>query len=99
MELASLASLAAIVSVVGGALVYLSKQLTAIKTLIYTRTDQLKEFFVSKLDYHEKHDDERFAALTRDIWEIRVANAARFGLNGDPKVITRAIGEKTPSGS
>jgi hypothetical protein len=31
---------------------------------------------IDKLEYHERHDDKRFAEIRDDIWDIRVRNAA-----------------------
>lgn len=46
----------------------------------------LKDFITEKLEYHEKHDDERFhevekrfSSIRNDIWEIRVRNASIDG--------------------
>lgn len=35
---------------------------------------------LSKLEYHERHDDSRFSQLRDDIWDIRVRNAAADGM-------------------
>lgn len=34
---------------------------------------------ISKLEYHEQHDDVRFAQIHDSIWDIRVRNAAVDG--------------------
>lgn len=59
---------------------FMSKRLNDLKSLIYQRTEQLKDIFEKKLEYHEQHDDRRFEQIRNDLWEIRVANAARYGL-------------------
>lgn len=35
---------------------------------------------LSKLEYHERHDDVRFTQIKDDLWDIRVRNAAKDGL-------------------
>lgn len=67
---------------------WLSGQFTNLRNLIYTQVEKLNNSFSSKLDYHEKHDDTRFANLDLrfasvrdDIWDIRVRNAATDGTN------------------
>lgn len=35
---------------------------------------------LDKLEYHERHDDTRFAQVREDIWDIRIRNAAADGL-------------------
>lgn len=40
-------------------------------------TESVYDKIVSKLEYHERHDDRRFAEIKDDLWEIRLQNAAR----------------------
>lgn len=42
-------------------------------------TDMAKDV-ISKLEYHERHDDQRFSQIRDDIWDIRVRNAAADGI-------------------
>lgn len=42
-------------------------------------TDMGKDI-ISKLEYHERHDDQRFSQIRDDIWDIRVRNAAADGV-------------------
>lgn len=39
----------------------------------------LAKEIVEKLEYHERHDDQRFSQIRDDIWDIRVRNAAFDG--------------------
>lgn len=36
---------------------------------------------MAKLEYHERHDDTRFAQIRDDIWDIRLHNAASDGFS------------------
>lgn len=44
---------------------------------IYTKIQITLDLMINKLEYHEKHDDTRFAAITNGLWEIRVQQAAQ----------------------
>lgn len=66
---------------------WLSGQFTAIRNLIYTQVEKLSVTFTEKLEYHEKHDDQRFSSLSNDIWELRVRNAANDKLTMSKKEI------------
>jgi hypothetical protein len=63
---------------------WLSGQFTAIRNLVYTTAEKTRDTILTKLEYHEKHDDTRFNGihdriknLGDDIWDIRVRNASR----------------------
>lgn len=54
------------------------------------KIDKLESLVVGKLDYHEKHDDDRFSELRKlgeirfnelknDVWDIRIRNASKDG--------------------
>jgi len=47
-----------------------------VKKVVY----QIKEDVLHKLEYHERHDDQRFAEMNDNIWMLRVRNAAKDGL-------------------
>ena len=57
------------------AFAWLNGGLSKIRKLVY---DQSEKIF-DKLEYHERHDDERFEAVRKDLWQLRVSNAARSG--------------------
>lgn len=82
---------------VGSLTWWLSGQFTAIRNLIYTQIEKVYNNLSAKLDYHEKHDDNRFsnldvrmASIRDDIWDIRVRDAAVRG------IITKTTGSVTP---
>lgn len=56
---------------------WLSKQFQNMRHLVYDVSQKSEENLLKKMEYHEKHDDQRFADLTHDIWDIKVINAAR----------------------
>jgi len=49
--------------------------------MVYERIGLTEKVLVDKLEYHERHDDERFAGIRNDLWDIRVRNAAKDGLS------------------
>lgn len=59
----------------------LNNQFRDIRQLVYQQSDKIKEFVMSKLDYHEKHDDDRFDKINNDLWLIRLRNAAKDGVD------------------
>jgi len=62
-----------------GASQYFARQFNSIRALIDNKIEKLELNILNKLEYHEKHDDQRFASVNNDIWDIRVRNAARDG--------------------
>lgn len=59
---------------------WLSGQFSDIRLYVHQQISRVEENILDKLEYHEKHDDTRFATIRNDIWEIRVRNASRDGL-------------------
>lgn len=50
---------------------WLSGQFTDLRGLIYNSGQKI----LDKLEYHERHDDQRFAEVNNALWEIRLSNA------------------------
>lgn len=76
-ELATMATI--VVLAISGTL-WFNKQFNATNALVFLKFEELRTLFLSKLDYHEEHDDQRFSQMRNDIWELRVRNAAKDGL-------------------
>lgn len=62
---------------------WLSGKFTEVRSLVYSTAEKTAASILSKLEYHEKHDDSRFSnvgnrltAIQNDIWELRVTNAS-----------------------
>lgn len=47
-------------------------QFLSLRTLIF----KMKDDILDKLEYHERHDDTRFAQMNNDLWGLRLRNAA-----------------------
>ena len=69
-----------ILGAVWGHSLWLSKQFNSLRDLIYSKVGDLENVLLSKLEYHERHDDKRFSDLNNELWEIRLRNAATQGL-------------------
>ena len=62
---------------------WLSSRFTEMRKEIYMQLKDMQDRILSKMEYHERHDDQRFGAILNDLWAIRVRNAARDGvING-----------------
>lgn len=64
---------------------WLSGKFSDQKSYFYVKFEELKRTFEDKLEYHEKHDDQRFQTLNNELWMIRVRNAAREGVPVEDK--------------
>lgn len=51
--------------------VWLGKQFSDQKEFMISIKDQI----LDKLEYHERHDDQRFASVSDELWAIKVRNA------------------------
>lgn len=69
-----------IIGVIWGFAWFLSKKFTD----IYDKIQTTMELMISKLEYHEAHDDKRFAQMTDAVWALRLENAQKVkkDLNG-----------------
>lgn len=84
MDYALLGILATIVTTVGSLTWFISAQFSKVRSLVYelrsylyARIEETESKISNKLEYHEKHDDQRFEAITKDLWEIRLRNASK----------------------
>lgn len=68
-----------ILGAVSGLAWFIFSQFSAVKKLVYDKFEDLQKTFITKLEYHERHDDQRFNAIQNDLWSIRVRNAAVDG--------------------
>lgn len=57
-------------------------QFLSLRNLIF----KVKDDIIGKLEYHERHDDQRFQEIRNDVWEIRVRNAALDGPPNPPRI-------------
>src|SRR5713226_3628121 len=90
-----LAIVGTIVGTVGSLTWWLGAQFKITRDLIF----KVKDEIIAKLEYHERHDDERFLSIRNDIWEIRLRNAALDGKkhSHDPKTTQQNRTEGKPN--
>lgn len=58
---------------------WFQSQFSHIKSYFFSELEKLQINVLNKIEYHERHDDKRFADLRDDVWEIRLRNAAIDG--------------------
>lgn len=75
-----MAAPAAMISYAAGLTWFIASQFSGIRSLIHSQNQKTQDIVLSKLEYHERHDDQRFAAISNDLWAIRVRNAAVDGI-------------------
>lgn len=74
----------ALLTVLGGLwafAMWLTRRFKEVTDLVFKKTEEI----LNKLEYHERHDDRRFAAVTDDLWTIRLENASRHNQNVFPR--------------
>jgi hypothetical protein len=59
--------------------IWLTKQFDNLKNSVFNKVDQSITLLLSKLEYHERHDDQRFNTISNDLWTLRLRNAAMDG--------------------
>lgn len=63
-----------IVGAVWSLALWITRQFSAVKTLIYDKFEQS----LDRLESHEKHDNARFAEVNNRLWELRVDHASLY---------------------
>ena len=81
--LSFLANLGAAAMGVGSLVWFIGVQFSNMRKLIHEKVDGVQKVLLDKIEYHERHDDQRFASLNNDLWAIKLQNAARYGLRPD----------------
>lgn len=56
---------------------WLSGQFSQIRSFVYEQISRVERNILSKLEYHEKHDDTRFDSLGKEIWDVKVRLASK----------------------
>lgn len=57
-----------------------ANQFGIMKSSIYEKLEKVEGNILNKLEYHERHDDIRFADIKNDFWMLRLRMAANSGL-------------------
>jgi|SRR5882724_3130681 len=59
---------------------WLSGQFSSLRHLVYEQITKTEALILSKLEYHERHDDTRFENMRKDMFTIQLRQAAGKGL-------------------
>jgi hypothetical protein len=88
-----------IISAVWGHALWLSGQFKSVYKAIDLKFDKILDSISEKLEYHERHDDQRFGHISDSIWELRLQQALNSGNNilAKAKKDTTGAGGETPS--
>lgn len=57
-----------LVTVAISAVIWLNKKFDSLKDFVQKRFDEL----LDKLNYHERHDDQRFSQVNNELWQVRL---------------------------
>ena len=75
-EATILITLASLLGGVGSAIWYMgnwiNRQFLSMRELIYDKFEELRKNLSDKLEYHEKHDDTRFANIRNDLIRLQM---------------------------
>lgn len=74
---------------IGSLVWWLSNQFRDVRNLVYVKFDELSKMLSEKIEYHERHDDQRFNSISNDLWAIRIRNAARDGIQIPATVVNK----------
>jgi hypothetical protein len=64
-----------VVGTVWGHAIWLSGRFTGISKEFDIKFEKFLQTIMDKLEYHERHDDQRFGHINDSIWEMRLQNA------------------------
>jgi hypothetical protein len=64
-----------IITAVWGHAIWLSNRFAGISQEMDKRFEKILVAITTKLEYHERHDDQRFGDINNGLWEIRLQNA------------------------
>lgn len=74
--IAGLGLLITLGGIIWGFSLWLNRSFSEVKELIYVKLEAMEKNILDKLEYHERHDDIRFNEVHKDIWELKLSNAA-----------------------
>lgn len=76
------------ITTVWGLSIWLGKEFTKMKDIIFTVRDAL----VDKIEYHERHDDARFSDINKELWGVKlVTNNMQADIRANGQVAQAAL--------
>lgn len=98
--LSALALALTVVGTVWGHAIWLSGRFQGISKDFDLKFEKFLQTITEKLEYHERHDDQRFGHISDSIWEMRLQNALNIhGPSQDNPRKSRTQREETGGGS
>lgn len=82
-----------IITAVWGHAIWLSNRFSSISQEMDKRFEKLLTTLLGKIEYHERHDDQRFGEINNGLWEVRLQNALRGRVSQSKK--TTGINSRT----
>ena len=80
VEWSTLGIVFTVLSTVAGLTWWLSGQFSTLKSLMLEKIGLSAKIITEKIEYHERHDDDRFSQIREDLSELRIRNAAKDAL-------------------
>ncbi|SRR5258708_3753461 len=77
VDFAALGVIVTIITAVSTLTWWLSGQFSAVKNLVFERIGLTEKAILDKIEYHERHDDTRFAQIREELAELRIRNATK----------------------
>lgn len=68
------------VSLIGGIAWKQANQFSDMRSSLYNKLEKVEGNILDKLEYHERHDDQRFSDIKNDFWMLRLRLASKEGL-------------------
>lgn len=70
---------------------WLAGQFTSLRAFVELKVNQVEQALSDKIEYHERHDDQRFNDLNNRLWELKLQSIVLDRTNGQEKHKTSTI--------
>ena len=77
IDFAAIGIVITVITAVSSLTWWLSVQFASVKALVFEKIGLTEKIIVEKIEYHERHDDTRFAQIREELSELRIRNAAK----------------------
>jgi len=77
IDFAAIGIIITVITAVSSLTWWLSVQFASVKALVFEKIGLTEKIIVEKIEYHERHDDTRFAQIREELSELRIRNAAK----------------------
>ncbi len=77
LDLAAAGIIVTVISAVSTLTWWLSGQFSTLKNVVFEKLGLTEKVILDKIEYHERHDDSRFAQIREELSELRIRNATK----------------------